>query len=56
MTRILVLIAVLVGLAFAGVWLIERPGEVVMTVEGYRIETTLVMAAGAVTRSRLPWL
>src|SRR6476469_6407508 len=48
MIRVLLFLAVLAALAFAGVWLIERPGEVVMTVEGYRIETTLVAAAGAV--------
>ncbi|MGL4443417.1 MAG: heme biosynthesis HemY N-terminal domain-containing protein, partial [Alsobacter sp.] len=48
MIRVLFFLAVLAALAFAGVWLIERPGEVVMTVEGYRIETTLIAAAGAV--------
>ncbi len=48
MTRILVLIAVLVGLAFAGAWLVERPGEIVMTVEGYRVETSLAMGLAVV--------
>ncbi len=48
MIRVLVFIAVLVALAFGAAWLVERPGEVVMTVEGYRVETSVLAAVGLV--------
>lgn len=48
MIRVLVFIALLVALAFGVAWLVERPGEVVMTVEGYRVETSVLAAVGLV--------
>ncbi|MHB2168426.1 heme biosynthesis HemY N-terminal domain-containing protein [Alsobacter sp. R-9] len=48
MIRVLVFIALLVGLAFGAAWLVDRPGEVVMTFEGYRIETSVLAAVGLV--------
>jgi HemY protein len=48
MIRVLVFIAVLVALSFGAAWLVERPGEVVMTVEGYRVETSVLAAVGLV--------
>jgi HemY protein len=48
MIRVLVFIALLVALSFGAAWLVERPGEVVMTVEGYRVETSVLAAVGLV--------
>ncbi|MCP8938742.1 heme biosynthesis protein HemY [Alsobacter sp. SYSU M60028] len=48
MIRVLLFIALLAALAFGGVWLLDMPGGVVMTVQGYRIETSLIAAAGVV--------
>lgn len=48
MIRVLVFIAVLVALSFGAAWLVERPGEVVMTIEGYRVETSVLAAVGLV--------
>ena len=46
MIRVLVFIAVIVALALGAAWLVERPGEVVMTIEGYRVETSVLAAVG----------
>jgi HemY protein len=48
MIRVLVFIAILVALSFGAAWLVERPGEVVMTIEGYRVETSVLAAVGLV--------
>jgi HemY protein len=45
MIRLLVLLAILVVLAFGGTWLAERPGAIVMTVEGRQIQMTLGVGA-----------
>lgn len=48
MIRTLVFIAILIGLAFAGAWLVEQPGQVVVTLPRYgQIQTTLIGAAAA---------
>src|SRR3954452_20347756 len=44
MIRILVFFAVLAALAFGLAWLADRPGDIVLTWQGYRIETSLLVA------------
>ncbi|WP_406855431.1 heme biosynthesis HemY N-terminal domain-containing protein [Alsobacter sp. KACC 23698] len=49
MIRTLVFIAILIALAFGGAWLVEQPGQVVVTLPRYgQVSTTLVGAAAAV--------
>lgn len=45
MIRLLIFLALVTALALGAVWLAERPGEVVMTWSGLRIETTVAVAA-----------
>ncbi len=48
MIRVLLFFAVLIALAFAEVWLVDRPGDIVLNWQGYRIETSVIVAIGAV--------
>ncbi len=45
MVRVLIYLAVIAALAAGAVWLAERPGEVSVLWQGYRIETSLAVAA-----------
>ncbi|MCR4521521.1 MULTISPECIES: heme biosynthesis protein HemY [Bosea] len=45
MVRVLVYLAVFACLAFGAVWLADRPGEVSVLWQGYRIETSVALAA-----------
>lgn len=46
MIRVLLFVLLLTLLAVAEVWLVERPGEIVLTWQGHRITTSLVVALG----------
>ncbi|PNG24584.1 heme biosynthesis protein HemY [Methylocella silvestris] len=48
MIRVLLFLAVLICLAIAEAWLIERPGELVLNWQGYKIETSVLMGIAAV--------
>src|SRR4051812_45890273 len=47
MIRILIFLGLIAAAAFAGAWLAERPGDVVIDWLGWRIETSIMVAAGA---------
>src|SRR5947209_8291712 len=53
MIRILIFFAVLAGIAFGLAWLADRPGDMVLTWQGYRIETSLLVGLGVVLLSAL---
>ncbi|MGA7383929.1 MAG: heme biosynthesis HemY N-terminal domain-containing protein, partial [Methylocella sp.] len=46
MVRVLFFLLVLVALALGLVWLIERPGEITLSWQGYRIETSFLVGLG----------
>jgi HemY protein len=46
MFRVLFFLVVLIALAFGLAWLIERPGEVTLNWQGYRIETSFLVGLG----------
>ncbi|MGH6868094.1 MAG: heme biosynthesis HemY N-terminal domain-containing protein, partial [Methylocella sp.] len=46
MVRVLFFLVVLIALALGLAWLIDRPGEVALTWQGYRIETSLLFGLG----------
>ncbi|MGO9672938.1 MAG: heme biosynthesis HemY N-terminal domain-containing protein [Methylocella sp.] len=48
MIRVLLFFAILIALAFAETWLVDRPGELVLDWNGYHIETSVLVAIGAV--------
>lgn len=48
MIRVLLFFAVLIALAFGEAWLVDRPGELVLNWQGYRIETSVLVAIGAI--------
>jgi HemY protein len=48
MIRVLLFLVLLVLLAFGIVWIVDRPGEIAVTWQGYRIETTVAVALGFV--------
>lgn len=48
MVRVLIFLVVLVALAFGFGWLIDRPGEIVLDWQGYRVETSVLVAAGII--------
>src|SRR6266702_7057084 len=48
MIRVIVYLIVLAALAYGAVWLAERPGEVAITWQGERIDTSVMVAAAAV--------
>src|SRR5262245_61349373 len=49
MLRLLFYLAILFVLALGLAWLIEKPGEIVLNWQGYRIKTSLLVALGALT-------
>ena len=46
MFRVLFFLVVLIALALGLAWLIERPGEVTLSWQGYRIETSFLVGLG----------
>ena len=48
MIRVILYLAIVSLLAFAAVWLADRPGEVAVTWQGWRIETSVMMLVVAV--------
>ncbi len=48
MIRVLLFFAVLIALALGEAWLVDRPGELVLNWQGYRIETSVLVGIGAV--------
>jgi HemY protein len=48
MFRVLFFLVVLIALALGLAWLIERPGEVTLSWQGYRIETSFLVGLGIV--------
>jgi HemY protein len=48
MFRVPLYFLALLALAFGIAWLVDRPGEIMLTWEGYRIETSVLVAAGVV--------
>ncbi|TMJ93120.1 MAG: heme biosynthesis protein HemY, partial [Alphaproteobacteria bacterium] len=48
MIRVIIYLIVLAALAYGAVWLAERPGEVAITWQGERIDTSVMVAAVAV--------
>jgi HemY protein len=48
MIRVLIFLLVVAFAGFGIVWIVERPGEIAMTWQGYRIETTVAVAAAFV--------
>jgi HemY protein len=53
MIRILIFFAVLAAIAFGLAWLADRPGDIVLTWQGYRIETSLLVGLGVVLLSAI---
>ena len=48
MIRVLIFLVIVALVAFGAVWLAERPGDVVITWQGQRIETSVMVLAAAV--------
>jgi HemY protein len=48
MIRVVIFLIAIAALAFAAVWLADRPGDVVISWQGWRIETSVAMLAIAV--------
>ncbi len=48
MVRIVIFLLMLAMAAFGFAWLADRPGEILLTWQGYRIETSLMVAIGAI--------
>jgi HemY protein len=53
MIRILAFFAVVAAIAFGLAWLAERPGDIVLTWQGYRVETSLLVGLGVVFLSAI---
>ena len=51
MFRVLFFFIVLLILALGDAWLVERPGEITLSWQGYRIETSLLVGQGCCS----PW-
>jgi hypothetical protein len=47
MIRVIIYLIVLAALAYGAVWLAERPGEVAITWQGERIDTSVMVLAAA---------
>ncbi|MFD1703692.1 heme biosynthesis protein HemY [Methylopila henanensis] len=45
MIRVLLYLALVGVFAFAATWIVDRPGEIVLTWQGYRLETSVAVAA-----------
>ena len=50
MIRVLLYLVVVALLAFGAVWMAERPGDVAITWQGRRIETSVIVAIAAVAQ------
>ena len=48
MFRVLLYFLVLIALAFGLAWLVDRPGEIALNWQGYRIETSILVGLGIV--------
>src|SRR5262245_17643930 len=48
MIRVLLFLASVALIAFGVVWIADRPGNIAITWQGYRIETTITVAAAAI--------
>ncbi len=48
MIRVLLFFVVLIALAFGEAWLVDRPGELVLNWQGYKIETSVLVGIAAV--------
>src|SRR5258706_15949825 len=48
MIRVIIYLIVLAALAYGAVWLAERPGEVAITWQGERIDTSVMVLAAAI--------
>ena len=48
MIRVVIYLLIVGGLAFAAVWFADRPGEVAITWQGWRIDTSVMVLAAAV--------
>ncbi|QBR72272.1 heme biosynthesis protein HemY [Beijerinckiaceae bacterium] len=48
MFRVLLFLLVLIAAAFGLAWLIDRPGEIVLNWQGYRIETSVLVGLGII--------
>jgi HemY protein len=48
MIRVVIYLLIVAGLAFGAVWFADRPGEVAITWQGWRIDTSVMVAAAAV--------
>ncbi|MGH6852237.1 MAG: heme biosynthesis HemY N-terminal domain-containing protein, partial [Methylocella sp.] len=48
MVRVVFFLVVLIALVFGVDWLVDRPGEVTLNWQGYRIETSFLVALGIV--------
>ncbi len=48
MIRVLIFFLILIALAFSEAWLIDRPGEIVLTWQGYRVETSVLVGVGVI--------
>ena len=46
MIRVLLFLALVALMAFGVVWFADRPGDVAIVWQGYRIETSVMVAAG----------
>jgi len=46
MIRVLLFLVLLAAAAFGVNWLVDRPGEIALTWQGYRVETTVAVALG----------
>jgi HemY protein len=53
MLRVILFLALVGALALAGAWLADRPGDVAITWMGWRIETSVLVAMGAVAATAL---
>ena len=48
MIRVLLFFGILIALAFGEAWLVDRPGDLVLNWQGYRIETSVLVGIGVV--------
>ncbi|WP_036258199.1 heme biosynthesis protein HemY [Methylocapsa aurea] len=53
MIRVLLFFLILIALAFGEAWLIDRPGEIILTWQGYRIETSVLVGLGVVAAAAM---
>ena len=49
MIRVVIYLLIVAGLACAAVWFADRPGEVAITWQGWRVDTSVMVLAAAAT-------